>query len=76
MPTIVQHLQMSLRNPVENDVAMRAVRALAEEVAASWVGVREVGKVVGVTVRKGGLCVCGGREGVRNAVGALLAKGQ
>ncbi|KAL8653577.1 MAG: hypothetical protein Q9226_003792, partial [Calogaya cf. arnoldii] len=31
MPTIVQHLQMSLRNPIEKEEAVRAVRLLAEE---------------------------------------------
>ncbi|KAL8832873.1 MAG: hypothetical protein Q9170_004715 [Blastenia crenularia] len=55
MATVVQHLQMSLRNPIEKEVAVRAVRLLAEEVAPGWIGVREVGKVVGVTVRKGGV---------------------
>ncbi|KAI4257339.1 MAG: hypothetical protein LQ352_001689, partial [Teloschistes flavicans] len=48
MPTIVQYLQMSLRNPIESDVAVRAVRLLAEEVGPKgWVGVREVGKISG-----------------------------
>ncbi|KAL8726309.1 MAG: hypothetical protein Q9181_006108, partial [Wetmoreana brouardii] len=32
MPTIVQHLQMSLRNPIESHVAVEAVKVLAEEV--------------------------------------------
>lgn len=54
MPAIVQHLQTSLRNPIAKDDAVRCVRLLASEVAPEWVGVREVGRVVGVTVRKGG----------------------
>lgn len=53
MPSIVQHLQTSLRNPIAKDDAVRCVRLLASEVAPEWVRVREVGKVVGVTVRKG-----------------------
>ncbi|KAL8708130.1 MAG: hypothetical protein Q9225_007652, partial [Loekoesia sp. 1 TL-2023] len=41
MPTIVQHLQMSLRNPIEKEEAVKAVRLLAEEVAPEWIGVKE-----------------------------------
>ncbi|MCJ1402916.1 hypothetical protein MMC11_006137 [Xylographa trunciseda] len=51
MPTIVQHLQMSLRNPICNNEAVRCVRLLAEEIAPGWVGVREIGKLKGVMVR-------------------------
>ncbi|MCJ1254047.1 hypothetical protein MMC24_001861 [Lignoscripta atroalba] len=51
MSTLVQHLQMSLRNPISKDEAVKCVNLLAEEVAPEWLGVREIGKVVGVTVR-------------------------
>lgn len=50
MPTLVQHLQMSLRNPIGKEEAGRCVRLLAE-VAPEWVGIREVGRCVGVVVR-------------------------
>ena len=70
MPTIVQHLQMSLRNPIEKEEAIRTVRLLAEEVAPEWVGIKEVGKVVGVVVRRDGLK--GGREGVKSKVIELV----
>ncbi|KAL8755957.1 MAG: hypothetical protein Q9199_003275 [Rusavskia elegans] len=70
MPTIVQHLQMSLRNPIEKEEAVRAVRLLAEEVAPGWVGVREIGKLVGVTIRRSG--VVGGREEVKRIVKRLI----
>ncbi|KAI4120015.1 MAG: hypothetical protein LQ345_000274 [Seirophora villosa] len=69
MPTVVQNLQMSLRNPIEKEEAVRAVRLLAEAVAPGWVGVREVGKVVGVTVRREGMV--GGKEGVMRKVREL-----
>ncbi|CAO1602950.1 hypothetical protein XANCAGTX0491_006546 [Xanthoria calcicola] len=70
MPTVVQHLQMSLRNPIEKEEAVRAVRLLAEEVAPGWVGVREIGKLVGVTVRRSG--VVGGREAVKGIAKRLI----
>ena len=50
MPTLVQHLQMSLRNPVGKEEAVRCVRLLAE-VAPEWMVVRNVGRMIGVTVR-------------------------
>ena len=53
MPTLVQHLQMSLRNPISKEDAVRCVRLLAEMVP-EWVGLKEVGKCIGVTVRRGG----------------------
>lgn len=53
MPTVVQHLQMSLRNPICKDEAMQCVALLAEEVAPGWIGIKDVGKLKGVTVRKG-----------------------
>lgn len=72
MPTIVQNLQMSLRNPISKDEAVRCVRLLAGEVAPEWVSVREVGKVNGVTV-KGSMGL--GREEVLERVRKALEKG-
>ena len=54
MPTLVQHVQMSLRNVIGKEEAVRCVKLLAE-VAPEWVGVREVGKMVGVIIRGEGL---------------------
>ncbi|MCJ1249514.1 hypothetical protein MMC30_006739 [Trapelia coarctata] len=51
MPTVVQHLQMSLRNPISKEEAGRCIGLLAAEIAPGWIGVREVGKLKGVTVR-------------------------
>ena len=48
---IVQHLQNSLKHPIARDEAERCVRLLSTEVAPSWVGIREVGKVIGITFR-------------------------
>ncbi|KAI4164162.1 MAG: hypothetical protein LQ342_002126 [Letrouitia transgressa] len=71
MPTIVQHLQMSLRNPISKEDAIRCVRLVAEEIAPDWVGVKEVGKLVGVTLRKNGMS---GRELLLGRVHDLLGK--
>ncbi len=68
MPTLVQHLQMSLRNPISKEEAVRCVRVLAE-VVPEWVGVREVGRLVGVTMREGGRC---GREDVEKRIAETL----
>ena len=69
MPTIVQHLQMSLKNPIAKDEAVRCVRLLAGEVVPEMVGIREVGRLVGVTIRKGvGL----GREEIRGKIKKAL----
>ena len=54
MPTLVQHLQMSLRNPIGKEEVIRSVRVLAE-VAPEWVGVKEVGRMLGVTIKSAGL---------------------
>ncbi len=69
MPTLVQHLQMSLRNPIGKEEAVECVRLLTE-VAPEWVGVRCVGKMVGVTVRGAGV----GREEMGRRVGVLMEK--
>ncbi|MCJ1232834.1 hypothetical protein MMC14_000788 [Varicellaria rhodocarpa] len=53
MPTIVQHLQASLRNPISKDEAMRCVRLLAGEITPEWVSVKDIRKVHAVMVRKG-----------------------
>ncbi|KAI9759684.1 MAG: hypothetical protein M4579_002161 [Chaenotheca gracillima] len=51
LPTFVQHLQNSLRNPISPEEGERAVRTLAEDVAPGWVSVVSVGKVVAIVVR-------------------------
>ena len=50
MPTLVQHLQMSLRNPIGKEEVTRCVRMLAD-VAPEWVGLKEVGRVLAVTIK-------------------------
>ena len=54
MPTLVQHLQMSLRNPIGKEEVIRSVRVLAE-VAPEWVGLTELGRVLAVTIKGAGL---------------------
>ncbi|MCJ1470819.1 hypothetical protein MMC07_009466 [Pseudocyphellaria aurata] len=71
MPTLVQYLQMSLQNPIAKQDAVRCVRLLAAEVAPGWVKVKEVGKVVGVTVWKGESIA---REELARRVQDLLSK--
>lgn len=71
MATLVQHMQMSLRNPISKEDAARCVRLLAAEVAPGWVSVREVGRLVGVTIRRGGGL---GREKISQRVKELLGK--
>ena len=51
MPTIVQNLQMSLRNPISKEDAMRSVKLLSE-LCPEWIGLRVFGKCVSITVRK------------------------
>ena len=53
MPTLVQHLQMSLRNQISKDDAITCLRLLAE-IVPEWVCIRQVGKCIGVTIRRGG----------------------
>ncbi|CAF9937845.1 MAG: hypothetical protein HETSPECPRED_000679 [Heterodermia speciosa] len=54
MPTLVQHLQMSLRNQISKDDAIRCIRLLAE-IVPEWVCIRQIGKCIGVTIRRGGV---------------------
>lgn len=67
MPTLVQHLQMSLRNPIGKEEVIRSIRVLAE-VAPEWVGVKEVGKMLGVTIKSVGLK----RHELRRKIESLL----
>lgn len=69
MPTLVQHLQMSLRNVIGKEEAVRCVKLLAE-VAPEWVGVREVGKMFGVIIRGEGL----GKDEMGRRIAVLLEK--
>lgn len=71
MPTLIQHLQMSLKNPISKEDAVSCVRLLATEVAPSWVKIKEVGKVVGVTVWRGGRMK---REELAGRIEELLEK--
>ena len=68
MPTLVQHMQMSFRNPISKEDAVKSVRMLAE-LAPEWVGLKEVGKCVGVMVRKRGAL---GKEEVGKRVRGML----
>ena len=49
--TIIQHVQNSLKHPIAREEAERCIRLLAKEAMPQWVGIREVGKVVGITFR-------------------------
>jgi hypothetical protein len=51
MSTVVQYLQNSLKHPISKEEAERSIKLLAIEVMPRWVGVREIGKVIGVTFR-------------------------
>ena len=70
MPTLTQYLQMSLRNPISKDDAVRCVTLLAE-LAPEWIGIRELGKCIGVMVRRG--CAVG-REQMDTRVKSMLEK--
>lgn len=54
LPTLVQHLQNSLRHPISRDEVERCVDLLTGEVAPGWIRARRVGKVLGLTVDRGG----------------------
>lgn len=69
MPTLVQHLQMSLKNPIGKEEVIRSLKVLAE-VAPEWVGLKEVGRMHGVTIKGAGL-----RKGeIAKRVESLLEK--
>lgn len=53
LPTLVQTLQNSLRNPISKAEADLCVVLLAEEVAPEWVRLVRCGKVVGVVISAG-----------------------
>lgn len=52
MPSIVQHLQMSLRNPISKDDTLNSVKLLSE-MCPSWVSLKDLGRSLTVTVRSG-----------------------
>ncbi len=54
IPTLVQHLQMSLRNPIGKEEVTRSLRMLAE-VAPEWVTLKELGRMLTVTINGAGL---------------------
>ena len=70
MPTLVQHVQMSLRNPIGREKIVRSVRVLAEEVAPDWVGLKEIGRLLTVTIPGVGLK----REELRRRAEDLMGK--
>lgn len=53
LPTLVQNLQNSLRNPISKTESELCIRLLAEDVAPEWVGLLRMGKVAGVVVNRG-----------------------
>lgn len=69
MPTLVQHLQMSLRNPIGKEEIIRSVRMLAE-VAPEWVGLKEVGRMLGVTIKTAGFR----KDEMKRKIESLLEK--
>ena len=69
MPTLVQHLQMSLRNPIGKEEVVRCVKMMAD-VAPEWVGLKEVGRVLAVTIKGAGL----GKDEIGRRIENLLEK--
>ena len=69
MPTLVQHLQMSLRNPIGKEEVIRCVRTLVDLVP-EWVGLKEVGKVLALTIKGAGLK----KEELEKRIGSSLEK--
>ena len=69
MPTLVQHLQNSLRNPISKDEVERCVTLLAKEVAPNWIRARRIGKVVGLIVDRSGAV---GRDEMKRRVSRAL----
>lgn len=67
MPTLVQHLQMSLRNPIGKEEVVRCVKMMAD-VAPEWVWLKEVGRVLAVTIKGAGL----GKDEIRRRIENLL----
>jgi hypothetical protein len=67
MPTLVQHLQMSSRNPVGKEEAARCV-TLLEEVTPGWVSIKKMGKATCVTLRGEGV----GRDELSERVKRLV----
>lgn len=70
LPTLVQTLQNSLRNPISKAEAELCVVLLAEEVVPEWVRLVRCGKVLGVVVSAGSGAGMGEvRERVRGLLG-------
>ncbi|KAI9813227.1 MAG: hypothetical protein M1827_004169 [Pycnora praestabilis] len=53
LPTLLQNLQTSLKNPISKDQGMKCIRLLASEIAPEWIRLITMGKVTGVVVSKG-----------------------
>lgn len=50
MPTLVQNIQMSLRNPIASEDAAGCVKVMGE-ILPEWISVREVRGMIGVTIK-------------------------
>ena len=50
MPTLVQNIQMSLRNPIASEDAAGCVKVMGE-IVPEWISVREVRGMIGVTIK-------------------------
>ncbi|CAF9920041.1 MAG: hypothetical protein ALECFALPRED_001412 [Alectoria fallacina] len=66
LPTLVQHLQMSLRNPISKKEVVESLRLLADA-APGWVEVKEVGRMIGVTLK-----VAGSKDEIGRKIESLL----
>ncbi len=50
LPTLIQHLQNSLRNPISKEEAERSIRVLANDIAPDWIRVVKMGKMAVVVI--------------------------
>ena len=69
LPTLIQNMQMSLRNPIDKGEGGKCVRLLAE-MAPEWIGIKEIGSVTGVTVGSLGV----GRANLARRIEDALSK--
>ena len=54
MPTMVQHLQQSLRNPISKEEVERCLGLMAKEITPGFVSLVQSGAVTGVVITKSG----------------------
>ena len=69
MPTLVQNIQMSLRNPIASEDAAGCVKVMGE-ILPEWISVREVRGMIGVTIK--GKAV--GKPGMERKVADALSR--